>query len=215
MSQLNRRYEIAYERAQAGWAAANPLRCAERAGCSVTPEGVLVPFFGRQHLVSHPQGDVIVADTGKSVHQSITIVLLHYLLTADGAELSHGDLEPSQRWLNFRQLPDGLFYANAFAQHAEKLLANRFGADLGGFIRAAGELGGCIPASPPGAGLAPPDAAFQFQAFPRLALIVQLWTGDDEFPGRAQVLFEAHASHYLPTEDISGVGDWLAHRLSR
>ena len=35
----------------------------------------------------------------------------------------------------------------------------------------------------------------------------------DEFPGRVQVLFDAAASHYLPTEDLSGVGDWLAHQL--
>ena len=74
-------------------------------------------------------------------------------------------------------------------------------------------LGGQLLTSAPGAGLAPPDAAYRFQAFPRLAIAVQLWEGDDEFPGRVQVLFDAAASHYLPTEDLSGVGDWLAHKL--
>ena len=42
-----------------------------------------------------------------------------------------------------------------------------------------------------------------------------LWAGDDEFPGRAAILFDEHAHHYLPVEDLSGMGEWLAHRLAR
>lgn len=208
MSQLNRRFEIAFQRSQADWAAADPAACAAAAGCPLTPEGVIVTFFGRPHRVPHPTGDVIVQPTGKVAHPSITIVLLHYLLTADGTP-------PAARWLNFRQLPDGLFYAQAFAGHGEGLLAQRFGADVAAFRRAAEMAGGAPPAASPGAGLAPPDAEYEFEALPRLAIIVQLWAGDEEFGGRAQVLFEAQAGHYLPTEDLAGVGDWLAHKLSQ
>ena len=57
------------------------------------------------------------------------------------------------------------------------------------------------------------DASFRFQAFPRLAVAVLLWAGDDEFPAQARVLFDAVAGHYLPTEDLAGTGDWLAHKL--
>ena len=215
MSQLSRRFELAYERARTDWTAGDPVRCAERAGCDLSPAGVLVPYFGRMHVVPHPDGEVTMAGTGQAVHQSIAIVLLHYLLTADGAPPAPLDLPPSDRWLNFRQLPDGLFYSQAFAGHAEGLLASRFGSDVDAFRVAAERTGGIVPGLPPGAGLAPPDAAYQFQAFPRLAVIVQVWAGDEEFPGRAQVLFESHAGHYLPTEDLAGMGDWLAHKLSR
>jgi len=44
---------------------------------------------------------------------------------------------------------------------------------------------------------------------------VLLWKGDDEFPGQAGILFDASAHHYLPTEDLAGMGDWLAHQLAR
>jgi hypothetical protein len=107
----------------------------------------------------------------------------------------------------FRELPDGLFYAQAFSGHAEALLAQKYGADLEAFRRAAAALGG-MP-------LDLADASFRFQALPRLAVAVLLWRGDEEFPGQARILFDAAAGHYLPTEDLSGIGDWLAHRLAR
>ena len=207
MSQLDRRFEIAYERTRAAWAAADPARAAALAGCVLRPEGVQVTYFGRLHLVPHPEGEVVNMAGGKTAHASIAIVLWHYLLTADG-------VAPADRWLTFRELPDGLFYSQAFAGHAEGLLAQKFGSDVEGFHRACSSLGGDRLTAAPGAGLAPPDAVYRFQAFPRLALCVQLWEGDEEFPGRVQVLFDAHAGHYLPTEDLSGVGDWLAHKLS-
>jgi L-fucose isomerase-like protein len=62
-------------------------------------------------------------------------VLFHLVLPAAGAP-------PADRWLAFRELPDGLFYAQAFAGHAEGLLAQRLGADLSRFRRAAEALGG-------------------------------------------------------------------------
>lgn len=209
MSQLdpNRRFQIAYDRARSDWAAADPARCAALAGCTLTTEGVLAPYFDRPHLVTHPAGEAIVQATGKPAHVTIAIVLMHYLMTADGRS-------PADRWLSFRQLPDGLFYAQAFAGHAEGLLAERFGSDVAGFRHAAAALGGSVLDAAPGGGLAPPDAIFRFQALPRLAIAVQLWAGDEEFPGRVQVLFDAHAGHYLPTEDLSGIGDWLAHKLA-
>lgn len=207
LSQLDRRFQIAYDRAAADWAAADPARAAAAAGCTLTAEGVRVTYFGRDHLIPHPAGEVTNLLTGRPAHASIAIVLWHYLLTADGAVLA-------DRWLTFRELPDGLFYAQAFAGHAEGLLAEKFGSDAAGLQAACRGLGGEPLAAALAAGLAPPDVAYRFQAFPRIAIAVQLWEGDEEFPGRVQVLFEAQASHYLPTEDLSGVGDWLAHKLS-
>ena len=41
-----------------------------------------------------------------------------------------------------------------------------------------------------------------------------VWAGDDEEPGEARVLFDANAGHYLPAEDLAGLGGQLAHRLA-
>ncbi len=195
-----RRFQIALDRSRAAWAGSNPDQVAPLAGCLLAPGGVRVPYFGAPHILSHPGGEVIFEPTGRPAHPSVAILLLHYLITADGSS-------PAGRWLSFRELPDGLFYSQAFAAHAEVPLAARFGSDLPAFREAADRLAG--------APLDLADASYCFLALPRLPIAVQVWEGDDEFPGRAQILFDAQAGHYLPTEDLSGVGDWLAYRLMR
>ena len=202
MSQIdpNRRFQIALERTCAGWAAAQPAQAAARARCELVPGGVRVPFFGGPHVVSHPSGEVRFEPTGRAAHPSVAIVLMHYLLTADATP-------PAGEWVAFRDLPDGLFYAQAFAGKAEAVLTKRFGSELEAFRQAASAIGG-VP-------LDLADTSYSFQALPSLPIAVLLWEGDEEFPGRARILFDAHAGHSLPTEDLSGIGDWLAHRLAR
>ncbi len=202
---VDRRFRAAWERARAEWAAADPARRAAQAGCGLSGGGVDVPFFGRPHLVTHPGGEVSAA--GAPAHVAVSILLLHHLLRADGTP-------PAGEWLAFRELPDGLFYAASFAQRVEAPLAQAFGASspagskegLGRFRAAAAAAGG-LP-------LEPADAAFAFQALPRLALAVLLWAGDDELPAQASVVFDAAAGHCLPAEDLAGLGGLLARRLT-
>ena len=202
--EVGRQFRAAWERARSEWAAADPARCAAQTGCGLSPDGVSLPFFGRPHLVTHPGGDVSAA--GAPAHVAVSILLLHYLLRADGAP-------PAGEWLAFRELPDGMFYAASFAQRAEAPLARAFGASP-----AAGSEGGlerfrAAAAAAGGLPLDLADAAFAFQALPRLALAVLMWAGDDELPAQASVLFDAAAGHYLPAEDLAGLGGLLAQRL--
>jgi hypothetical protein len=194
--EVDRRFRAAWQRALSEWAAADPARRAAQAGCGLSPEGVTVPFFGQSHLVTHPGGSVTAGDA--PVHVAVAILVLHYLLRADGTP-------PAGEWLVFRELPDGMFYAASFAPRAEAPLAQAFGADpssgLDAFRRAAVAAGGL------------PDAAFAFQALPRLALAVLVWAGDDELPAQASVVFDATAGHYLPAEDLAGLGGLLTRRL--
>jgi hypothetical protein len=202
---VDRRFRAAWELARSEWAAADPAWRAAQSGCGVSPGGVSVLFFGQPHLVTHPDGDVSAA--GAAVHVAVDILLLHYLLRADGAP-------PAGEWLAFRGLPDGLFYAASFAERAEAPLARTFGTPpsaggdegLARFREAAGAAGG-LP-------LDLADAAFAFQALPRLSLAVLMWAGDDEFPAQASVVFDAAAGHYLPAEDLAGLGGLLARRLT-
>ena len=105
-----------------------------------------------------------------------------------------------------------MFCAASFAQRAEAPLAQAFGADFGsgdGFarLRAAAAAAGGLP-------LELADAAFAFQVLPRLALAVLVWACDEELPTQASLVFDAEAGHYLPAEDLAGLGGLLARRLT-
>jgi hypothetical protein len=158
----------------------------------------VLPFWGDEYRVGHP--DIRVRQAGKVEEPTITtqILLLHYLVTADGAPMA-------DRWLSFRELPDGLVYDSAFQGRASERIAATYGRDKAGFMQAATMLGG--------ERLTYGDASFMFRVFPRLNLAVVLHLADEEFEANANVLFDAAATHYLPIEDLSVVGGLVASRL--
>ena len=58
-----------------------------------------------------------------------------------------------------------------------------------------------------------PGVAYAFQPLPRIRLASILYLGDEEFPARAMVLFDAAASHYMTTDGLALLGAGLVGRL--
>jgi hypothetical protein len=157
-----------------------------------------LPFFGSLYHVHWPSAEIKRAAQPEAADITSRILLLHYLLTADGRP-------PADHWIAFRNLDGGLGYEAAFQGRANRRLAHAFGHDLPAFEAAARALGG--------ERLAFGDASFLFRTLPRVWLAVVLYLADDEFPANANVLFDASANHYLPTEDLAILGGMLAGRL--
>lgn len=196
-------YGPALERAQQALPNLKPQEAASRAGVSFElsdqDEGAfIIPYFGQLYRVRWPQGTVRQAADQQEADITTRLLLLHYLLQADGTPMA-------SKWIAFRYLPGGLGYDAAFEGRANRRLVRAFGTDRPAFESAARTLGG--------ESLAFGDASFLFRVLPRLWLAVVLYLADEEFPASANVLFDASASHYLPTEDIAVLGGLLASRL--
>jgi hypothetical protein len=156
-------------------------------------------YWGRHLEVSWTTGQVSAADGG-CVSTAVRLIALHYLITADGTPLA-------DRWLAFRELPDGRAYDVAFADRACRPLARRFGEDPAALVAAALHRGG--------ERLDYGDASFMFHILPRVRVAVILYGRDDEFPADARVLFDAAVRHYLPIEDVAVMGELVAGELVR
>lgn len=191
-------YGPALIKAQEAFPQLEPLQTAARAAVSYKDGVFQVPFFGTLHDVRWPAATVTRSSDGADVDIATRILLLHYLLTADGTPLAAD-------WMSFRTLPGGLGYDAAFQGRANLRLAGMFGNDLSAFEEAARSVGG--------ERLTFGDASFSFRALPRVWLAVVLHLADEEFPASASVLFDASAGHYLPTEDLAVLGGILAGRL--
>jgi len=190
-------YGPALIRAQEAFPQLEPHAAAVRADVSYDSGLFQVPFFGSFHEVRWPSATVSKV-SGEAVDIATRILLLHYLLTADGTPLAAD-------WIAFRNLPGGLGYDAAFQGRANLRLARAFGDNRPAF-EAAGK-------SARGERLTFGDASFSFRVLPRVWLAVVLHLADEEFPASANVLFDASASHYLPTEDLAVLGGILAGRL--
>ena len=156
-------------------------------------------MWGRPTRVSYPEMVAQDATNGQELPNYLQAMLLYYLATCDGTPASG-------QWIAFSELPDGRFYAQAFQGYTGVPLAQAFGEDLAAFSQAAEACSGERRYSFG-------DMAYAFQALPRVALLVVLWQGDEDFPSTCQVLFEASISHCLPTDVCAILGSQLTRQL--
>ncbi|MFZ5643994.1 MAG: DUF3786 domain-containing protein [Bacillota bacterium] len=125
-------------------------------------------------------------------------LILQYLTEASG-------LPPRGRWLSFLELPDGAHHYAPLQTDAMAPLAEVFGKRAEEFRAASLELGG----TPINMG----DHSFLIPALPKIPLAVILWEGDDEFPAKSGILFDAVSQHHLTTAALWVLGVELARKM--
>lgn len=168
-------------------------------GAELERQTLLLSYWGREVSIAWPGLEAAYLPQGESCSVFDLGMLLYYLHSADGIELA-------DRWIGFRELPDGAFYNQAFQGYSGNRVAQRYAQDIEGLHAAAQRLGGLRLTS-----LAP--AAYAFTPLPRIRLALAFWPGDEEFPSRASVLFDAHANHYMTTDGLALLGSGLAGRV--
>jgi hypothetical protein len=179
--------------------ALKPEKLALRSGCEQDADGDFrLGFFWQQYVIDGGDFGVRRADSGKETPSFIASLILTYMVIADGTT-------PSGRWIGFRELPDGMFYVQAFQGYSGGRLVREIEGGIEAFRRGAEALGG----QPLDIG----SAAYAFEVLPRVRLALAYWEGDDEFPAQASVLFEDTASHYLPTDGLAILGSQLVGKL--
>ncbi len=160
-------------------------------------EKIIIHFFSEPYHIQFPQIE-FYSPSKKTVSLVTRILLLHYLIRADGNPITG-------KWVAYKDIPGGLLYAGVFARRVTEPLQRRFGMSAESFKKTGIKLGG----EPIKVG----DASFFLKAFPYVPLQYILWEGDEEFPPSVQVLFDASVDHYLTLEDIVVLGQITTGRL--
>jgi hypothetical protein len=170
-------------------AALEPAETAARAGVSFDEAArcFKLPFLNETYSVQYPGGKITGAG-GADASLYLSIIMLHYLVTADGSPLAG-------EWIAFRHLPGGAIYVDPFHHRAVAPFLKTFGENPEAFTKAATALGGYRTG---GSGV-----SMVIPALPRVPLHFILWPGDEELPASANILFDARAASYLPTEDYA------------
>ncbi|MCJ7619075.1 MAG: DUF3786 domain-containing protein [Anaerolineae bacterium] len=184
-------------------AATDAVVLAARTGTSFTGsnEGrgqFALEYLGQTYHVTYPQFEARDAQTGEEVWPELRFLFLHYFQKAEGTR-------PADRWIAYRELPDGMFYFHAFQGYTGARLVKAFQNDLARFKVAASLAGG--------EALSHGDGGFSFRPLPRVPMAVIYWLGDDEFPPNANVLFDPSAGHYLSTDGLAVLGRELCSKI--
>ena len=173
---------------------------AKKAGADFREENggkFIIDFFSEPYTIHFPQVDFF-SPLKKAVSLVTRVLILHYLIRADGTSLS-------KKWVGYKDIHGGILYAGVFARRVTEPLQNRFGRSARLFQDTGLSLGG----DPAGVG----DASFVLHVLPLVRLQYVLWEGDDDFPSSVQLLFDASVDHYLSLEDIVVLGQMSTGRL--
>ncbi len=171
---------------------------AAKSGTNLVIGGLELMMWETAVLVTLPDFIAYNRETGQMLDPLTQGQIAYYLHTSDGT-LTAGE------WIAFTELQNGRFYTQAFQGYTGQKLAQHFGNDMKWFRKTAVAIGGkSVPFA---------DIAFQFQAFPHVALLVAGWQGDEDFAPSYTILFDAHTNHHLPTDGCAIIGSMVTERL--
>ncbi|WP_138205398.1 DUF3786 domain-containing protein [Haloimpatiens lingqiaonensis] len=172
----------------------NPKAIVENTGCTFDEEKqeFTIKIMGQDYIVKYPLGEVLNGDYSSIEKYPIKTLILRYLINAKG-------VPPINHDITYRDVPGGEVYYNNFYGRCILRLIRTFGKDLDKFRKAFEN----IPKEEVQMG----DIAYKFQFINRVYVTFALWSGDEEFPPSAQILFDKNASFYFTAEDLAVVGD--------
>lgn len=180
--------ELAFSSAQKQLRDLDPRQVAERSAVEWHEGqggGFEIVFLNRRYRVALP-GAEVKAEAGENPSLVRKVLILHYLIQAQGRELT-------RRWVDFRSLPGGLVYYPVFRGRVIARLVRMFGERPKDLISAAVPLAGRK--------IAMADWAVEIPAFPRVPVVFALWEASEEFAPEGTIMYDDVLPAYLETED--------------
>lgn len=155
-------------------------------------------------LVIHPAEKRVVR-AGRPVNEhdespgfNAVLVSVHYLLRAQ-------EIPMAREYVIGRQLTDGDFFFKGPHALPDWKIQKRFGNDAAAFLERGRLLGG-VP-------IDFGDAGIEFLVLPRIQIAYVLWVADDEFPARAQILFDATADKHFALDVVWAMCNLITNKL--
>ena len=160
---------------------------------------IVVPLFGRPHLVSH-RG--IADHKGSEPTPAIGSVLLDYLL--------HNETQRSieDRKVSFRDFTGAGPLVSSFANNTNHLIARSFSGRLGDLETACRNLSGTALTDSVAA-----DLHVKFIALPKVPIYLTFNDREEDLPAQCNLLFEKSAESYLAMKSCFVLGTYLAGNL--
>ncbi|UCD70893.1 MAG: DUF3786 domain-containing protein [Syntrophobacterales bacterium] len=169
----------------------------------VKQRGYTLPILNQDYLVLPYQQQIkrVIEGgipPGEDLTGEFTLMVLFYLLKAKNIPLA-------RKWISEKDLPSGeTFFRGPHALSVD-LIEKKYGDNPEGFIEAGKVLGG----TPVRFG----DKSIALDVFPRIPIIYIVWMGDEEFPTKAGVLFDASIGSHFTLDIIWIMVNEVSRRL--
>ncbi len=172
---------------------------ADKLDLKIDGQQVAIPFFGKLYRLS---AKGITDSSNRQPHLSVSVIICKYLLMCPMIEPLGGN------WMSYKDFKDAAPLIQAFYNTVTQPIAETFSSRLTELETAGKKIGGWPPADE-----YPYDLAMQFDALPKVPMLLLFNDKDDEFPAQCSVLFEKRAENFLDMECLAMVGMHLFEYL--
>lgn len=175
----------------------------ERLGIRCHDDEAQIDFLNNSYWVSR---NGIRDASGNRPDYGICVILSKYIL------LCPDQTYIDTQWVSFKDFKRTSHFTNVnfFTSDTQAVLVKHFSGRLEALLKISEKLGG-IPHEME----TPYDLSMQFNALPRLSLLLLFNDGDEDFPAHCNVLFQKHAELYLDPESLVMTSAGLARSLIR
>jgi hypothetical protein len=172
----------------------------DKLGLQVAGNKAIIHLFGKPYTVSDSG---ISSPEGRKPHLSTCVILCKYLIMCP----SHEPQEAS--WVSFKDFKDAAPLIHSFAATVSNPISKMFSGRSSALVSVCQKIGGYRPAENFSY-----DVSIQFDALPRVPLLLLFNDRDEEFPAQCSVLFERRTENYLDMECVAMLGVQLYNYLS-
>jgi hypothetical protein len=174
-------------------------KIADQLGAEMISDEMIIPFFGKPHRITAAG---ISDASGNRPDFSVCVILFKYLLLCPSNDPVEND------WVSFKDFRDSSPFAGSFINYTEAPIAKYFSGCVTQLEMASRKISGHQPTAKFSY-----DLCMQFNALPKIPVLMLFNDTDDEFPAQGAVLFERRAEKYLDMECLAMVGMLLFEYL--
>jgi hypothetical protein len=157
-------------------------------------------LWGDEYRIDWMRG-IIEKSGGKQLppHEYFYLFIAFYLLLPK-------DLTPRGEWISEKDLPGGTTFFRGPHLLPTKLISERFADDLQAFCQRCQNLGGTRQNLG--------DAGFSFKISNDIRIALVYWTGDEDFPAEAKILYDKSIADALPLDIVFALAVEVCTRIS-
>lgn len=169
---------------------ANPTDICRKDRCHYNPDtkSYTLSIWEHEYIIDWTNNSIVrSSEISPQPHPYFYLFIIYYLLLPQ-------DIRLQREWISEKDLPGGATFFRGPHLLPTSLISDRFGNDLQDFCNSCRKLGGTP--------LTLADAAFSFTITKDIPVAVLYWTGDEDFPAEAKILYDKAIGDLLPLDIV-------------
>jgi len=199
MSKNTSIFEKTYENYLKQIAAIDLKNVTETLGAQFEKNSLIISLYGKAFRISQ---NGIMNLSGIRPSLDICVILCQYILRCPPFPPKPKD------WVSFRDFKDSGPLTVYWRNDVEKPIATAFSKKRESLEKSGRKMDGYDPVDK-----LPYDLVMQFDALPKIPLLMMFNDADEEFPAQCSLLFQKRAEAYLDAESLAILGQGLAIRI--